>query len=149
LTFIYYFRGDKTRIIYATLRAINLAEHAQLAPVLVVRYSNLGDLRVVPLRKRAEHYLGIASDLTKQLAMPTVTANVSLLSGLYWTSVGEWQGQVPRDGLEQACAWAIPGVGVNWRFLWKPSPVRGSSARPMAASGAGPNSSIRSVRPHA
>ena len=85
LTFIYYFRGDKTRIIHATLRATNLAEHAQLAPILAVQYSNLGAIcGVVPLRKRAEHYLGIASDLTKQLAMPTVTANVSLLSGLYW-----------------------------------------------------------------
>lgn len=105
LTFIYYFRGDKTRIIHATLRAINLAEHAQLAPVLAVQYSNLGAIcGVVPLRKRAEHYLGIASDLTKQLAMPTVTANVSLLSGLYWTSVGEWQKakSLFEPGLEQA-----------------------------------------------
>jgi class 3 adenylate cyclase len=92
LTFIYYFRGDKIRIIHATLRATNLAEHAKLAPVLAVQYSNLGAIcGVVPLRKRAEHYLSLASELTQQLGMPTVTAKVSLLSGLYWTSIGEWQ----------------------------------------------------------
>jgi len=92
LTQIYYFRGDRIRIIHATLRATNLAEHAKLAPVLAVQYSNLGAIcGVVPLRKRAERYLGFASELSKQLGMPTVTAKVSLLSGLYWTSIGEWQ----------------------------------------------------------
>src|SRR5262249_41272425 len=92
LTQIYYFRGDRLRIIHATLRATNLAEHAKLAPVLAVQYSNLGAIcGVVPLRKRAERYLGFANELTKQLGMPTVDAKVSLLSGLYWTSIGEWQ----------------------------------------------------------
>jgi hypothetical protein len=57
-----------------------------------VQYSNLGAIcGVIPLRKRAERYLGFASELTKQLGMPTVDAKVSLLSGLYWTSIGEWQ----------------------------------------------------------
>lgn len=92
LTNIYYFLGDKAQIIHSTLRAINLAERAKLAPVLAVQYSNLGAIcGVIPLRKRAEHYLKLAGGLTDHLGIPTVTTKSNLLSGLYWTSIGEWQ----------------------------------------------------------
>ena len=95
------------RVLYSTLRAINLAESfAQLSPVLATNYSNLGAIcGIIPLRKRGEHYLRLASQLSGQLRIPTVTAKVNLLSGLYWTSIGEWQTakSLFEPALEQAC----------------------------------------------
>jgi class 3 adenylate cyclase/tetratricopeptide (TPR) repeat protein len=91
LTYIYYFHGDKPRLVYSTLRATNLAELANLSSVLAVNYASLGAIcGVIPLRKQAEHYLKLAIQLSGQLGIPTVTAKVNLLAGLYKTSIGEW-----------------------------------------------------------
>ena len=92
LTTIYYFLGDKARLMYATLRAINLAERfAKPSPVLVVNYASLGAIcGVIPLRRRARRYLELANRLSKQIGNPTVTVRVNLLSGLYETSVAQW-----------------------------------------------------------
>jgi len=91
LTYIYYFYGDKLRLLYSTLRATSLAESANLSSVLAVNYASLGAIcGVIPLRKPAQHYLKLANELSGQLGIPTVTAKVNLLSGLYKTSVGEW-----------------------------------------------------------
>jgi class 3 adenylate cyclase len=118
LTNIYYFKGDKVRVLYSTLRAINLAESfAQLSPVLATNYSNLGAIcGIIPLRKRGEHYLKLASQLSGQLRIPTVTAKVNLLSGLYWTSIGEWQTakSLFEPALEQA---SILGDTRRWSEL--------------------------------
>ena len=106
LTNIYYFQGDKVRLLYATLRATNLAEtFAKLSPVLAVNYASLGAIcGVIPLRKRAEHYLKLASRLSDQLGIPAVAIRVNLLSGLYKTSIGEWQAAkiLFEPALEQA-----------------------------------------------
>jgi class 3 adenylate cyclase len=103
---IYYFQGDKARLLYSTLNGTNLAEaFAQLSPVLVVNYASLGAIcGVIPLRKRAEHYLKRANELSEQLRIPTVTAKVNLLSGIYKTSIGEWQSAKTlfESGLDQA-----------------------------------------------
>ena len=93
LTNIFYFQGDKVRLLYSTLRATNLAEvFGKLSPVLVVNYASLGAIcGVIPLRKRAERYLKLASRLSGRLGIPAVSIRVDLLSGLYKTSIGEWQ----------------------------------------------------------
>ncbi|HSR75346.1 MAG TPA: AAA family ATPase, partial [Xanthobacteraceae bacterium] len=106
LTRIYYFQGDKARLLYATLRATNLAErYAELSPVLVVNYASLGAIcGVIPLRKRAEHYLRLAQRLSKRVNAPAASAGVNLLTGMYETSIGEWQAARSHfeRGLEQA-----------------------------------------------
>jgi class 3 adenylate cyclase len=103
---IYYFQGDKGRLVYSTLRGTNLAEaFSTLSPVLVVNYASLGTIcGVIPLRKRAEHYLKLASRLSGQLGIPAVAIKVNLLSGLYKTSVGDWQSakSLFEPSLEQA-----------------------------------------------
>jgi class 3 adenylate cyclase len=108
LTEIYYFMGDKARLMYATLRATNLAERfAKPSPVLVVNYASLGAIcGVIPLRKRARRYLALASRLSKQIENPSVTVRVSLLSGLYETSVAQWLAAKTlfKPALEQAQA---------------------------------------------
>ena len=93
LTNIFYFQGDKVRLLYSTLRATNLAEvFGKLSPVLVVNYASLGAIcGVIPLRKRAERYLKLASRLSGRLGIPAVSIRVDLLSGLYKTSIREWQ----------------------------------------------------------
>ena len=93
LTNIYYFQGDKVRLLYATLRATNLAEAVpKLSPVLALNYASLGAIcGVIPLRKRATYYLNLASELSDELAIPTVTIRVNLLAALYKISIGEWQ----------------------------------------------------------
>jgi hypothetical protein len=106
LTNIYYFQGDKGRLLYSTLRGTNLAEaFSTLSPVLAVNYASLGTIYgVIPLRKRAEHYLQLASRLSDQLGIPAVAIKVNLLSGLYKTSVGDWQSakSLFEPSLEQA-----------------------------------------------
>lgn len=93
LTQIYYFLGDKLRIIYATLRSINLAERISAPfPVLAVNYASLGAIcGVVPLRGRAERYLELALRLSDGVGDNTATARVKLFTGLYRTAVGDWR----------------------------------------------------------
>jgi class 3 adenylate cyclase len=106
LTEIFYFMGDKGRLVYATLRATNLAERfAKPSPVLVVNYASLGAIcGVVPLRKRARRYLEVARTLSEQIENPAVGIRVGLLSGLYETSVAQWQAAKTlfKPALEQA-----------------------------------------------
>ena len=88
------------------MRGTNLAEASStLSPILAVDYASLGAIcGVIPLRKRAEHYLKLASRLSSQLGIPAVAAKVNLLSGLYKTSVGDWQSakSLFEPSLEQA-----------------------------------------------
>lgn len=93
LTRIYYFQGNKARLLYATLRATNLAERAtRLSPVLVVNYASLGAIcGVVPLRGRATHYLRLAERLAETVGSPAVDIRVAQMRGLYETSVGDWR----------------------------------------------------------
>ena len=106
LTRIYYFQGDKARLLYSTLRATNLAErYSELSPVLVVNYASLGAIcGVIPLRGRAEYYLRRAQRLSEQVNAPAASASVNLLSGMYETSIGAWQAARLHfePGLEQA-----------------------------------------------
>jgi hypothetical protein len=123
LTRIYYFQGDKVRLLYATLRATTLAERAGgLSPVLVVNYASLGAIcGVIPLRKRADHYLNLANRLSEQMDNPSIGMRVHLLTGLYRTSTGEWD--VARShfekGLEQSTSlgdrrrWCELAVGLE------------------------------------
>lgn len=92
LTRIYYIRSEKFRLIHATLWATNLAErYGRDAPFLAVNYAGLGAIcGVIPLRRQAGNYLGMASDLAKELADPNVNIRVNLLAGLYETSTGNW-----------------------------------------------------------
>ena len=92
LTRIYYFQGDKARLVYATVRATNLAERTSgLSPILVVSYASLGAIcGVIPLRSRAERYLALAARLSADIGSPAVDVRVAQMSGLYETSVGRW-----------------------------------------------------------
>jgi hypothetical protein len=105
LTYIHYFNGDKARLVYSTLRATNLAEFAGLSSLLAVNYSSLGAIcGVIPLRRRAEQYLKRAFELSAKLGIPSVSAKVNLLGGLYKTSVGDWLSakSLFEPGLKQA-----------------------------------------------
>ncbi|WP_323673925.1 ATP-binding protein [Microvirga lotononidis] len=123
LTRIYYFQGDKTRLIYATLRATALAERVgSITPVLVVNYASLGAIcGVIPLRKQAEYYLQLSNRLSEELNNPAVRPRVDLLTGLYKTSVGDWeQARIHFErGLEQASSvgdtrrWCELAVGLE------------------------------------
>jgi class 3 adenylate cyclase/tetratricopeptide (TPR) repeat protein len=108
LTRIYYFQGDKARLLYATLRATNLAEGlAELSPVLVANYASLGSIcGVIPLRRPAERYLRLARGLSEQVNAPDASILVDLLTGMYETSIGEWQAAREHfePGLERAIA---------------------------------------------
>jgi hypothetical protein len=87
------------------LRATNLAEFAGLSSLLAVNYSSLGAIcGVIPLRQRAEHYLKRAYELSAKLGIPSVSAKVNLLGGLYKTSVGDWLSakSLFEPGLKQA-----------------------------------------------
>jgi hypothetical protein len=92
LTRIYYFQSDKLRLLYATLRATNLAERfPKLTGVLAVNYASLGAIcGVIPLREHAAYYIRAAAQLAQRISNPNVDMQVNLLSGLYKTSVGEW-----------------------------------------------------------
>jgi class 3 adenylate cyclase len=89
---IYYFTGEKSRLLHATLKATNLAEGLrECTPALAINYATLGAIcGVIPLRGQAEHYLGRASDIAKLYDEPNVSAMVQLTGGLYRTSIGDW-----------------------------------------------------------
>ncbi len=93
LTQIYYFLGDKPRIIYSTLCSINLAERISTPfPALAVNYASLGAIcGVVPLRRRAERYLKLGLRLAEDVGDNAATARVKLFAGLYRTAVGDWK----------------------------------------------------------
>jgi class 3 adenylate cyclase len=106
LTRIYYFQSDKLRLLYATLRATNLAERfPKLTGVLAVNYASLGAIcGVIPLRRHAAYYIRVAAQLAHRISNPNVDMQVNLLSGLYKTSVGEWRDAERhlKAGLENA-----------------------------------------------
>jgi len=89
---IYYFAGDKIRLLHATLKATNLAEKLQEpTPDLAINYATLGAIcGVIPLRRQAEYYLGHASELANFYDEPNVASVVHLTEGLYRTSVADW-----------------------------------------------------------
>ncbi len=92
LTNIFYFQGNKPRLVYSILRGTNLAEAVgMLSPVLAVNYACIGAIcGVIPLRNYANHYLNLGESISARLQIPSVTLRVSLLNGLYKTSIGEW-----------------------------------------------------------
>jgi len=92
LTNIFYFQGNKARLIYSTLRGTTLAEHSgALSPVLAINYACIGAIcGVIPLRNYADHYLRLGESISSRLQIPSVSVRVSLVSGLYKTSIGEW-----------------------------------------------------------
>ncbi len=93
LTRIYYFAGDKLRLIHSTMRGTNLAERASTAtPTLATNYASLGAIcGVIPLRRQARHYSGRAAQLLDSFDSPTAAARVHLMAGMYGTSVGAWE----------------------------------------------------------
>jgi len=92
LTQIYYFAGEKKRLLHATLRATNLAERFhELSPTLAISYASLGAIcGVIPLRRDAGRYLLLASHVASQFDDPVASIHVHLLAGLYATAVGHW-----------------------------------------------------------
>jgi class 3 adenylate cyclase/tetratricopeptide (TPR) repeat protein len=90
---VYYFAGDKVRMLHATLKATNLAEELhERTPDLAINYATLGAIcGVIPLRRQAEYYLGRASELADFYDEPNVGSVVHLTEGLYRTSVADWQ----------------------------------------------------------
>lgn len=92
LTQIYYFAGEKVRLLHATLRATNLAERFhELTPTLAISYSSLGAIcGVIPLRRDAEYYTARAANIVRRFNDPVASIHVHLLAGLYRTAVGDW-----------------------------------------------------------
>jgi class 3 adenylate cyclase len=90
---IYYLGGEKTRVVHAVLKATNLAEALrECTPALAMNYAVLGAIcGSIPLRRQAEYYLRRASETGKLYDDPRVSAEVNLPSGIYRTSIGDWE----------------------------------------------------------
>ena len=103
---IYYLAGEKTRVIYAVLKATNLAEALkEYTPALAMNYAVLGAIcGTIPLRRQAEHYLKRASEIRELYNDPRVAAEVNLASGLYRTAITDWERANDNfvSGLEEA-----------------------------------------------
>lgn len=92
LTRIYYYAGEKSRLLHAALKATNLAEDLrECTPALAINYADVSTIcGVIPLRRQAEHYIKRAAAVAKLYDDPNVSANVHLMRGLYQTSIGDW-----------------------------------------------------------
>lgn len=123
LTKIYYFTGEKVRLLHATLRATNLAErYGKIHPAVAINYASLGAIcGVIPLRSQARYYATRADLIVHQFDDPPASIHVHLLAGLYKTAVGDWESAEHefRAGLETAHAlgdmrrWSELAVGLE------------------------------------
>ncbi|MEM8789417.1 MAG: AAA family ATPase [Pseudomonadota bacterium] len=104
LTRIYYFAGDKKRLLLSALSAANCAERCGApTPSQAVSYASLGAIcGTIPLRRRAAAYLRRAEALAKAFDDAGTDGRVALLSGLYDTSIGAWA--TARDRFETGLA---------------------------------------------
>ncbi|MFD3191755.1 AAA family ATPase [Sedimentitalea sp. HM32M-2] len=92
LIHIFYFSGQKKRLLHSALSAANFAADLGVAtPSLAINTAGLGAIcGVIPLRRQARYYLRRASALAEAVDDPTASSRVALFSGLYDTAIGQW-----------------------------------------------------------
>ena len=105
---IFYFNGQKGRLLHSALSAANLSAGLDVAtPSLAINTAGLGAIcGVIPLRKQAAHYLQRASEIAEAVDVPSVSSRVRLYSGLYETAVASFERAKRNflDGMESADA---------------------------------------------
>ncbi|WP_299848737.1 AAA family ATPase [uncultured Roseovarius sp.] len=108
LTQIFYFNGQKGKLLHSALSAANLSSELGVAtPSLAVNTAGLGAIcGVIPLRKQATYYLRRAADIAKIVDVPSASSRVSLFSGLYDIAVANCERAKRHflDGMESANA---------------------------------------------
>jgi tetratricopeptide (TPR) repeat protein len=89
---IYYFAGEKARLVHVALKATNLAEAlGDCTPPLAANYASLGAMCfLTKFKSQAEHYLNRASEIAKLYNEANVSTTVYLVEGLYRTIIGHW-----------------------------------------------------------
>ena len=117
---IFYFSGQKGRLLHSALSAANLAgELGGATPGLAVNTAGLGAIcGVIPLRKQAAYYLKRASDIAEVLDVPSASSRVNLFSGLYETAVADWknaeraflEGMTSADAIRDKRLWCEHAV---------------------------------------
>ena len=92
LTAVYYFAHETLLSLYAAFRSLNLAEIAGPSPELARGYASVGVIiGFIPIHRLARAYCRRALRMAKQLDNLPALAWVSLLSGTYYTGVGNWK----------------------------------------------------------
>ena len=101
LTEIYYLANETVPTLYAAMRTLNLAEHAEPSPKLALAYANMCIVAgLVPLRAIAEMYSRLALDTVRRLNDLSTLGWVLERTALYSVTVGQWE--KAHDNLEQA-----------------------------------------------
>lgn len=108
LIHIFYFNGQKAKLLNSALSAANLSADLGVASAsLAINTAALGAIcGVIPLRKQAAYYLQRASKVADFIDEPSASGRVCLYSGLYETAVADWDraGRSFLDGMEKADA---------------------------------------------
>jgi class 3 adenylate cyclase len=88
---VHYISGENLPSLYASLRALNLAEAAGPSPELIRGWATAGALfGFVPLRKLTSRYLERALQAAES-GDPAAAAWAALVAGFYYSGVGDWQ----------------------------------------------------------
>ncbi|MDW4498815.1 AAA family ATPase [Sulfitobacter sp. D35] len=112
---IYYFNGEKGRLLHSALCASNFASDLGVStPSLAINTAGLGAIcGVIPLRRSAQHLLGRAAAIAEVVDDPTASSRVCLFAGLYQVAIGDWQ--AAQANFESGFATA---EALNDRRLW-------------------------------
>jgi hypothetical protein len=88
---VHYISGENLPSLYASLRALNLAEAAGPSPELIRGWATAGAIfGFVPLRRLTSRYLQRALQASES-GDPAAAAWAALVAGFYYSGVGEWQ----------------------------------------------------------
>ncbi len=88
---VHYISGENLPSLYASLRALNLAEAAGPSPELIRGWATAGAIfGFVPLRRLTSRYLERALQASES-GDPAAAAWAALVAGFYYSGVGEWQ----------------------------------------------------------
>ncbi|MBA3530331.1 MAG: AAA family ATPase, partial [Ardenticatenales bacterium] len=91
LATVYYFINDTLLTLYAAIRSLNLAEAAGPSSELARGYATMGTIvGFIPLHGMAASYCQWALDGVQDSSNLPARAWVSLLTGIYYSGVGDW-----------------------------------------------------------
>ena len=89
---IAFLNGQQDLTIYATFKALELAELLGPSPELAQAYSKISlTLGFVPLHDLAQHYKKLAMEIIEAFDAPVALANVTLPLSAYTAGIGAWE----------------------------------------------------------
>lgn len=98
---MHYLANEAAPAIYAALRALNMAEQAEMSPELARGYAVVGSAAgVIPLRGAARAYAKLAKETARKVGDESALVWVMTVTSAYYIGIGQWE--KAKTALEQA-----------------------------------------------